>query len=102
MDWKNAEHFDDLTAGTAICFAMIPDLRRSDVLDDESCRSLARAVVLQAVQDYRGLLAGKVRLIPPELSLEELEEFFRSDWCGLLGYSGRRILRLVRKEAACE
>ena len=47
-------------------------------------QELANAVVIQACNDYKRVYKQSLRrsgiVVEPNLELEELEEFFRSDW----------------------
>lgn len=45
---------------------------------------LAQAIVLQAVADWKGLCQGAPFPNQVKPSFEEIEAFFRSDWCALL------------------
>ena len=49
-------------------------------------QELANAIVLQAVEDYRNALDGKSyeSNLPPEVVVERLEKFFRSNYFALL------------------
>lgn len=48
-----------------------------------STRGLASAILLQAILDYRALKNGQVKE-SDELNMEELNEFFSSEWFGEL------------------
>lgn len=49
------------------------------------CANLARAVILSALRDYDALRKKRVvRGATPDVTMESLMRFFRSDWCGLL------------------
>ncbi len=53
--------------------------------------NLAKAIVLQAVKDYR--------LTDDEAELAEIERFFRSDWFGVLtDVDPEYLIRRLRKE----
>ena len=53
--------------------------------------NLAKAIVLQAVKDYR--------LTDDEAELVEIERFFRSDWFGVLtDVDPEYLIRNLRKE----
>ena len=98
MNGRNEEQYPDFTAEAAMLRVMAGDPERTDVLDDEGCRLLIRAVVRQAVEDrFRALRhTGRVA----ERLREETEAFFRSAYFRrLTGMNGAEILRLIRKEA---
>lgn len=64
--------------------------------------TLANAVILQAVRDYR--MARKKRKTHPKnkdakLMIEDCERFFRSDWFGeLTTLDGQILLRKLQEE----
>lgn len=73
-------------------------------------RKLANAIILRAVDDYRGHLDtlkyllntpefNGVRIIEIKRKIEKLEKFFRSEWYDeMTNISGEDIIRKVRKE----
>lgn len=103
MDWKNTEQFQDYTAGEAMCRAMAEHPERAAALDDEGCRRLIRSVIILAVQDYLHALRGIPFRVCAEEDRKSLEAFFLSGWCRhLFPVDGKRLIRLIRKEAAEE
>lgn len=68
---------------------------------DKAYGNLAHAIILQAVQDYRRLLRGK--LIPDNITekvnIKECEDFFLSDWFyTLTNVDGQTIINKLRRE----
>lgn len=73
---------------------------------------LANAIILRAVDDYRGHLDtlkyllktpefNGVRIVEIKRQIDKLEKFFRSEWFDeLTNISGEDIIRKVRKEIA--
>ena len=69
-------------------------------------KKLANAIVLRAVDDYRGHLdtlktqgINGVRITEINRKIDKLEKFFRSEWFGeLTNISGEDIIKKVRKE----
>ena len=64
-----------------------------------SLRGLGAAVVLQAVEDWRALCAGKK--VPSTVTFTELERFFKGDCDGFLigeTVTGEKILSQLQKE----
>ena len=71
---------------------------------------LANAIILRAVDDYRGHLDtlkyllktpefNGVRIVEIKRQIDKLEKFFRSEWLDeLTNISGEDIIRKVRKE----
>lgn len=68
---------------------------------DEMYMLLAHAIVEKAIEDYRGLLKMKSSEMPgaPNCNLNELEDFFRSNWFKTLcDLDGKKVLEELRKE----
>lgn len=68
---------------------------------DTGYEDLANAIVVQAVDDYRKLIRGKliVNTITHKVSIKECEKFFSSEWCEILTkVDGKTILKRLRKE----
>ena len=66
---------------------------------------LAHAIVMQAITDYRKLLRGEpiIEAKGRKVSLEEIEQFLKSDWFfTLTNVDGNRILRKLKEEYANE
>ena len=63
-------------------------------------KNLANAIILQAVDDYRNLLRDKQPNIKYlEVSITEIEKFFRSEWFKILtDVDGEYIIKKLRKE----
>lgn len=73
-------------------------------------KKLANAIVLRAVDDYRGHLGtlkdllktpgiNGVRITEIKRKIDKLEKLFRSEWFGeLTNISGEYIIKKVRKE----
>lgn len=64
--------------------------------------NLARAVILQAVRDYR-MARKKVKYHPKnkeaKLMIEDCERFFRSDWFGILtSVDGQMLMKKLQEE----
>ena len=100
MDWKNAEQFPDFTAGEAVARAMIRDPERLEAVDDDGCRLLARAVVMQAITDYFRVLRRDAARPgrDPGRRQGELEDFFRSEYFFRLSrINGNMLMRRIRK-----
>ena len=76
----------------------------------EPYRNLANAIILRAVDDYRGHLDtlnyllktpefNGVRIVEIKRQIDKLERFFRSEWYDeMTNISGEDIIRKVRKE----
>ena len=66
---------------------------------------LANHIILQAVQDYRKSLRGHQirKTIPVEVTKQECEDFFTSDWFRILTkVDGKQIMRRLQEEYANE
>lgn len=66
---------------------------------------LAHAIVMQAVTDYRRLLRGEpiIEAKGRKVSLEEIEQFIKSDWFfTLTNVDGNKILKKLKEEYANE
>ena len=64
-------------------------------------QELANAIVLQAVEDYRNALDGKSyeSNLPPEVVVERLEKFFRSNYFALLTkVKGEYLIEKLKEE----
>ena len=77
----------------------------TDVTIDEAYEHFAASIVIQAVEDYRKVLHGqkiqRYRVVKNDR--DEIEHFFKSEWCyQLLGYSGVRIMNLIREQEGVE
>lgn len=64
--------------------------------------NLANAIILQAVKDYRAA-RKKLKYHPKnkeaKLTVQDCEEFFRSDWfAALTSIDGRRLLDKLKEE----
>lgn len=63
---------------------------------------LAKAIIRQAVEDWRTLLMAEKRTLSEEgvkISLREIRQFFRSDYCrGLMDSDPLVILNQLEKE----
>lgn len=58
---------------------------------------LANAIILQAVNDYRGLLTGSKPTAT--VNVPEVELFFKSEWFGLLTkVDGIKLMTEIKKE----
>jgi hypothetical protein len=58
---------------------------------------LANAIIIQAVDDYRGLLGGAKSSV--EVNQTELEKFFKSEWYRVLSdVDGESLMNRIRKE----
>ena len=63
-------------------------------LNEDGCRNLADAIILQAVKDYRTALKHDERR-----RKREIEQFFRSGWFRLLTeLNGEVLIRKLRAE----
>lgn len=61
---------------------------------------LANAVIIQAVNEYRGLLSGSIKP-KPDVNIPKLEKFFKSEWFRVLtNMDGATIMNRVRREIA--
>lgn len=97
MKWENGEHFQDHTAGEAVCRALCPEGGRGARADDGGCRALCFAVLRQAVEDYRA--AERRRAGPRDPERLELEAFFRSGaFRALARAAGGGLVPRLRKE----
>lgn len=64
---------------------------------DKCYEELANAIIIQATNDYRGLLTD----LKPTATVNvcELERFFKSEWFKLLtAVDGIRLMTAIRKE----
>ncbi len=61
---------------------------------------LANAIVVQAVKDYRDALRGEtIKRKPPEYTIKECEDFFRSQWYSLLTkVDGEMLIKRLQEE----
>ena len=70
---------------------------------DDPYTELSISIILQAVTDYRTLLKFKMKRHnrhDSEESLEELEDFFRSDWFKTLtDLDGEMLIKRLKEEA---
>ena len=102
MDWKNAEQYDDFTAGEAMCRIMSQGIGQTDALNDRGCLLLAEAIILRAKDDYLYALRHPSRK-NAGLLLEDTEAFFRSElFSRLARISGEALIRSIREEAEAE
>lgn len=61
---------------------------------------LSNAIILMAVDDYRTLRRKEGYDIPPCVTLESLEKFFKSDWGAVLSRNlSRHIFDKISKES---
>ena len=71
-------------------------------MTEECVESLANAIVMQAVKDYREVLQVLKRYPRYEKAIkarEEIEQFFKSDWFQTLsGLDGIPIMERLQKE----
>ena len=96
MNWRNEEHYPDITAAEVMARVMSPGY--PDPPDQEGFRLLAAAVARQAAEDY----VDAVRRLPAPSAVrlaEEAAAFLRSEYfTRLTGMNGMVILRMIRKE----
>ena len=63
--------------------------------------NLANAIVMQAVTDYRKLLRGEpiIESKCRKVSIEEIEQFLKSDWFfTLTNVDGNKIIKRLKEE----
>lgn len=63
-------------------------------------RTLANAIILKAVEDYRNALDGiSYNRFPPEVIVQDIEKFFLSDYFEMLTkVKGKYLIEEIRKE----
>lgn len=70
------------------------------ISEQAAFESLANAIIIQAVDDYRAALSLKVK---PRRTIMHIERFFRGDWFrALTTVDGETLIRRLREEADAE
>lgn len=70
------------------------------MINAKPVQKLAEAVVLRAVDDWRAL-SNKKPPVPPDVSFEEIEDFFNGSWAEMLcgRVNPKYILRKLKTES---
>ncbi len=117
--YRNAEGYYDPTAGKALSNIAREERQKQKAANgDAPCpqrqykkpdadlgnpyHALANAIIVQAVDDYRDALRIQKRNRSSRRAasaIEEIEHFFRSEWCTFLtNVSGEMLIRKLREE----